>query len=116
MGIQVEFNPDLALRDYSEFEKGARKKEECIPERLMSGQIYPFLKKGQRNYWLNGEIPLLKTEGNQRLSRPIASIIILEATHIIINGELYTKGRYQVRNVFDINDSKIHFEAMKRVK
>ena len=22
MGIQVEFNPDLALRDYSEFEKG----------------------------------------------------------------------------------------------
>ena len=24
MGIQVEFNPDLALRDHSEFEKGKR--------------------------------------------------------------------------------------------
>jgi len=32
MGIIVEFNPDLALRDISEFKNGSRKKEECIPE------------------------------------------------------------------------------------
>lgn len=37
MGIQVEFNPDLALRDYSEFEKGNRKEEECIPKNLETG-------------------------------------------------------------------------------
>jgi hypothetical protein len=53
MGIQVEFNPDLALRDISEFKKGNRKEEECIPENLEAGKIYPFLKKDQRNYWLN---------------------------------------------------------------
>jgi len=115
MGIAVEFNPDLALREYSEFLKGARKKEECIPERLMSGQIYSFLKKGQRNYWLHGEIPLLKIDG-QNLSRPLASIIILEAAHILINGEVWTKGRFQVKNVFDANDATIHFESYKRVK
>lgn len=116
MGIQVEFNPDLALREYSEFLKGARKKEECIPERMMSGQIYSFLKKDQRNYWLLGEIPLVITQGNQILSRPIASVKILEATHILIDGTPYTKGRYQIVSVFDLNDPKIHFENMNRVK
>lgn len=116
MGIQVEFNPDLALRDYSEFLKGERKKEECVPERLMAGQIYSFLKKGQRNYWLDGEIPLVITKGNQELSRPIASVRILEATHILIDDIAYTKGRYQIESVFDINDPKIHFENMNRVK
>ena len=48
MGIQVEFNPDLALRDYSEFEKGNRKEEECVPKVLEVGKEYDFLKKGQK--------------------------------------------------------------------
>lgn len=110
MGIQVEFNPDLALRDYSEFEKGNRKEEECIPKDLQEGQVYDFLKKDQRNYWLMGELPLLKTEGNQKLSGPIASIIILEATHLLIDGKPYTKGKYKVISL----DAK--FESYKRVK
>ena len=52
MGIQTEYNPDLALRDITEFKNGNRKNEECIPENLESGQIYEFLKEGQRNYWI----------------------------------------------------------------
>ena len=36
MGIKVEFDPDLALRDYEEFIKGNRKEEECIPEKLVN--------------------------------------------------------------------------------
>ena len=40
MGIQTEYNPDLALRDFGEFKKGNRKKEECIPENLTNGQIH----------------------------------------------------------------------------
>ncbi len=114
MGIQVEFNPDLALRNISEFRKGNRKKEECIPEKLEKGQIYEFLKKGQRNYWIEGEIPLLETKGNQQLSRPIASIIILEATHFLLNGEPYTKGKYKIVEVFNQADSKIHFEGFTK--
>ena len=114
MGIQVEFNPDLALRNISEYKNGNRKIEECIPEKLENGKVYPFLKKGQRNYWLFGEVPLLETKGNQKLSRPKASIIILEATHFIENKEVYTKGKYKVVEVF--NDDKIHFEGFKRVR
>jgi len=116
MGILVEFNPDLALRDQSEFLKGARKKDECVPERLIAGTIHNFLKKGHRNYWFMGEVPLVKTTGNQNLSRPIASIKILESTHFLEDNEQYTKGKYQIIAVFDINDPKIHFENLERIK
>lgn len=91
MGIQIEFNPDLALRNISEFKSGNRKTEECIPENIMAGKIYPFLKRDQRNYWLHGEIPLIETRGNGDLSRPKASIVILEATHFVDNDTLYTR-------------------------
>ena len=112
MGIKVEFNPDLALRDISEFKQGNRKEDECIPENLEINNEYSFLKKGQRNYWLEGEIPLLETKGNQQLSKPIASIIIIEATHFLINNELWTKGKYKIKEIF--TDNKIHFNAFKK--
>jgi hypothetical protein len=113
MGISVEFNPDLALRDIAEYNKGNRRIEECIPERLEVGKTYEFLKSGQRNYWLGGELPLLKTQGNQQLSRPVASILILEATHLADGGQVFTKGKYKVVEVFE--DDEIHFESYARV-
>lgn len=122
MGIQVEFNPDLALRDISEYDSGKRKIEECIPKNLEKGKVYDFLKKGQRLYWLsdsefwgNGQLPLCKTSGGEKLSRPIASIKIIEAMHFLDGGEVYTKGKYEVVDVFDENDPKINFEACKRI-
>ena len=123
MGIEVEFNPDLALRDYSEFTNGNRKKEECIPERLEIGKIYEFLKKGQRLFWLTdneewnmGEMPLMITEGNQKLSRPVAGIKILEVTHFLIDGKVNTKGKYKIIEIFDTNNSKINFESYRRIR
>jgi len=114
MGIQVEFNPDLALRNISEYKKGNRTIDECVPENIEKGEVYNFLKEGQRNYWLFGEIPLLETKGNQQLSRPKASIMILEATHFIKDKEVYTKGKYKVIEVF--KDDKIYFEGMSRIR
>ncbi len=114
MGIQVEFNPDLALRDISEYKSGKRKLEECVPDPLKEGEIYDFLKKGQRCYWFDGEFPLVETKGNQKLSRPLASVKILEATHCKIDGEIYTKGKYKVLAVF--RDNEIHFENLTRIK
>jgi len=113
MGIQVEFNPDLALRNINDFKNGARKIEECIPEKLVVDSVYDFLKKGQRNYWLHGEIPLLETKGNQIISRPLASVIILEAAHFLENNEVFTRGKYRVVEIF--NDDKIYFESYARV-
>jgi len=113
MGIQVEFNLDLALRKH---ETPERLKGECLPKILEIEEIYEFLKKGQRNYWLEGEIPLVETSGNQQLSRPLASIVILESTHFLKGNKLYTKGRYIVKEVYDINNSKIHFEGINKIK
>ncbi|MBS3092683.1 hypothetical protein J4466_04665 [Candidatus Pacearchaeota archaeon] len=112
MGIQVEFNPDLALRKYN---TPGRLEEECLPETLFVGSVHNFLKEGQRNYWFKGELPLLMTEGNQRLSRPLASIVILEATHFLKNDQVYTKGKYIINEVFDVSDSEIHFEGYKKL-
>lgn len=113
MGIQVEYNPDLALRNISEYKNGKRKLEECVPENIEAGKIYPFFKKDQRNFWFFGEIPLLETSGNQILSRPKASIIILVATHFVEGGKIYTKGKYKVVEVF--KDDNIYFEGFNRV-
>ncbi|OGI17567.1 MAG: hypothetical protein A3J63_04215 [Candidatus Moranbacteria bacterium RIFCSPHIGHO2_02_FULL_40_12b] len=110
MGIQVEFNSDLALRNISEFKAGRRKIEECVPSPLRKEKVYNFLKKGLRNYWLDGELPLVETKGDQKLSRPLASIVILEATHFKQKGEMWTKGKYKIIEVF--KDDKIHFENM----
>jgi len=113
MGIKVEFNPDLALRNISEFKLGRRQEDECIPENLKVDNIHDFLKSDQRNYWLLGEIPLLETKGDGILSRPIASIVILEVTHFVKNNAMFTKGKYKVVEVF--KDTDIHFESYARV-
>ena len=113
MGIQVEFNPDLALRNRALFQSGERKEAECIPDSLVVGETYYFLKKGQRNYWLEGELPLLETQGNGRLSAPLASIILLEVTHVLIDNEPWTKGIYKVIEL--ISDSDIRFNGFVKM-
>jgi hypothetical protein len=116
MGIQIEFNPDLALRNINYYKSGKRSLEECIPEKLEKGNIYGFLKEGQRNYWLIGEIPLVQTEGEGILSKPLASIVIFEATHFTKEDRIYTKGKYEVKELFNPSDNKIHFNGFTRIK
>jgi len=111
MGIQVEFNPDLALRSITQFGEGTREKTECVPETLEEGKTFEFLKQGQRNYYLLE--PLLETQGEGKLSRPLASITILEATHFLKARKVWTKGKYKVERVFDPTDPTIHFEGMQ---
>jgi len=113
MGIQVEFCPDLALRDISEYKAGRRKEDECIPEPLEKGGEYSFLKKGQKNYWLFGELPLRETKGGGVLSDPKASIVIVEATHFIEGDEIYTKGRYKVIEL--IPEGKMYFNGYEKI-
>ena len=103
----------MTQRNISEFKNGSRKKEECIPAGIKAGEIYDFLKKGQRVYWFYGEVPLVETTGNQNLSRPKASVVILEVVHFLENGEVYTKGKYKVIEVF--NDGKVHFDGFSRI-
>jgi hypothetical protein len=99
MGIKVEFNPDLALRNIEEFKNGKRKKEECIPENIEKGKEYEFLKKGQRNYCLTCFSHLCETKGNEKISGSLAEVMITKYTNFI-NGEgIFTKGIFKVLRV-----------------
>lgn len=116
MGIPVEFNPDLALRNISEFKAGRRKIEECIPENLEVGKIYDFFKKEQRIYYLKGDVSLIETTttgGN--FSKSHANVNILEVTHFIENGEVCTRGKYKVIEVLEV-DNNLPFEKCSMIK
>lgn len=116
MGIPVEFNPDLALRDISEFNAGRRKIEECIPENLEEGSVYEFLKKEQRIYYLLGEVSLIETTSKGGLfSKPRAVVEILEVVHFKKDNEVYTRGKYKVSKVLEV-DNDLPFEKCSMVK
>ena len=116
MGIKVEFNPDLALRDISEFKKGKRKKDECIPEKIKVGKTYNFLKKEQRIYWFYGEVSLIETTTKGgTFSQPVANVEILEATHFMQDGEVWTEGKYKVKEIFN-NEKSMFVKGCKMVK
>jgi hypothetical protein len=100
MGLEIEFNTLLVLRNMSEFHEGTRKKEECIPSDLEKEVSYSFLKSGQRIYPLMKEMALLETR-NGNLSDPVAKIILTEINHMVYEEKLYTRGTYQVVNIID---------------
>lgn len=107
MGIKVEFNPDLALRDIGEFKKGKRKKEECIPEKLKTGKVYNFLKKEQRIYWFEGEVSLIETASKGgSFSQSVANVQFVEVTHFMQDGEVWTRGKYKVLEIFNVEKTE----------
>lgn len=111
MGIAVEFNTDLCLRAFG---TEGRKPEECLPERPEEGKTYGFLKSGQRNFWLEGEFPLRETKGGQQLSRPLASIVMVEAVHFLLDRRPFTKGKYRIVKVLG-KDAAPYFEGYEKL-
>ena len=109
----MKFAPDLVLRNFSEFKKQQKKKEECIPKNLEENKTYTFLKNGQRAYWLEGEQPLLEKSETGKVSKPIASVIILEATHFMENAKIYTKGKYKVVKV--LKKDEVYFNGCEPI-
>ena len=57
----------------------------------------------------------METSGNRRLSRPLASIVIEEATHFLSDEKIYTRGIYRVVEVYDVSKPEIHFEGMNKI-
>lgn len=112
MGIKTEFNPELTLRAY---DTDNRRSDECLPKKLIGNTVHNFEKRGQRNYWLEGEVPLRETEGNGKVSRILASVTIDEATHKMIDGEVWTIGRYTIKEAYEPHDNLVYFEGLEKV-
>ncbi|HLA23378.1 MAG TPA: hypothetical protein VJZ93_02475 [Candidatus Nanoarchaeia archaeon] len=113
MGIKVEFNSELALRNFGE---EGRLPSECLPKELDIGTKHFFTKKGQRNYFLEGEIPLVRTNGNGEISGPLANVKILEVSHFLRKGEPYTRGVYEVISVYDTSKNEILLREVQKAK
>lgn len=114
MPINMQFAPDLVLRNSLEFHKGNRALEECIPEPMQEGAEYVFSKEGQRAYWLDGEQPLLEKLKDGSLSPPRASIIILEVTHFKKDKKIYTRGKYLIVKV--LHETEVYFNGCEPIK
>ncbi len=100
IGIKVEFNPDLALRNISEFNNGNHKIEECEPEHLEKGKVYQFLKTDQRQYCMVCQSPLVETKDGGKLSKELAAVRIIEVTHFFDDtGKVWTKGKYRYETI-----------------
>ncbi len=112
MGIVVEYCPDLALRKFGTEGRGIN---ECLPEKLEVGKRYGFLKLGQKHYWFFGEIPLRETKGGGVLSKTLASVKIIEAMHFLKDGDVWTKGGFEVVEVYDLNDRLVHFDGLEKI-
>lgn len=113
MSIHMKFAPDLVLRNFSEQLSGKKRVEECIPQDMKEGEIYDFLKAGQRAYWLDGEQPLLEKSVDGEISPPIASVIILEVTHFKEGGKVWTRGKYLIKKV--IESGEIYFNGCEPI-
>lgn len=116
MGIEVEFHLELALASIKRYRSKKANLEECVPDNLKPGEVYNFLRRGQGIYWMEDEIPLVEISHNGELSKPLASITILEETHFRKNNQIYIRGKYKIVEVFTVNDNLIHFEGMRRSK
>ena len=97
MGIKVEFNQELALRAYN---TQGRRAEECLPESLSERTLNWFEKEGHRIYPLSKTCELHETQGNQDVSDPLALILILETTQFLQYGKVWTKGKYEIKEVY----------------
>jgi len=110
----MRFAPDLVLRNFAEYENGQKKKEACIPKDLKACETYDFLKNGQRAYWLEGEQPLLEKSENGDISKPLASVIILEVRHFMENNKIFSAGKYKVIKVLTKNE--VYFNGCEPIK
>jgi len=76
MGILVEFNPDLALRNISEYKTGKRQLAECIPADIKVWQNLPLFKKKARGIigW-KGNCPYWKQKDRKNFPAPKPALL-----------------------------------------
>lgn len=96
MGVLAEFNWVLALRTNNDSNRRTRDIAELLPLELIHGKIYSFKKNGFRIYPLDQSMALCETLGGNRLSDPLAMVMVREYTHRRESGQDVTEGKYMI--------------------
>jgi hypothetical protein len=100
MELTPTFESELALWNIREFVTDKKKFDECIPENFKEGREYNFLLEGQKFFGLFAKFPLVEIGGNSNgMNNTRALINIIEVTHFLDNGKLFTKGKYRILRV-----------------
>lgn len=100
MGIQVEYNDVLALREWGDEE---RAEVETIPPDLKEGDTYDYRKNGYRILPLMKAIPLVQTKGGQKFEKVVALVCIQNITVEAdpMGDRIFTFGQYRVIKILD---------------
>ncbi len=100
MGIPVEYNDVLALREWGDLE---RSESETIPPNIREKGIYDYKKDGYRVLPLLKIIPLVQTKGGQNFEKVVALVTIENITVEAdpIGDRIITFGQYRVIKVLD---------------
>jgi hypothetical protein len=77
------------------------------PVELKLNKTYEFIIRGQRVYPLKTDITLRQIDSTGKPLRELALVRIIEATHFLLEGEVMTKGLYNVLEVYENTEDKI---------
>lgn len=92
MELEIKVCDSLKLET---FDSCDRPIEQCIPEEIINGEIYRFIKYGQLVFNLKRNISLTENrEGGT--SNQVALVKILESTHYLEGDMPWTKGTYRI--------------------
>lgn len=106
MGVSIEVNDCLALREY-DYAEYAICEAGCVPKDLVANSQHEFLKIGYRVMPLDKPIPLAITEGKGRFSRVLGLVIIrcICVDKDPLSDQVQTTGVYWVSKVFNDEES-----------
>jgi hypothetical protein len=109
MGLQVEFNSVLALREHGSI---GYLGTETVPSKPEEGIDYAFLKSDHRVYPVGKLIPLVVTEGNCKFSRLVGFVKITNyAVANRVDSELIvTGGNYSLVRKASAIESDIYLK------
>lgn len=100
MGIKVEYNDVLALREWGDPE---RAEVETIPLELKEGETYDYQKNDYRIFPLKKPIPLVQTKGGQNFEKVVALVSIQNITVEAdpMGDRIITFGQYRVVRILN---------------
>lgn len=104
MGISVEYNDVLALRESGDTERTER---ETIPVNIQEGVVYTYQKDGYRIFPIGKVIPLVVTQGRQQFTR-VAALVVIGRVSVDLDpcdSQSVSCGWYRVIKVLDLAQS-----------
>ena len=115
MGIKVEYNDVLALRE-SDNSNLELRETQCLSRLLHHGSTHDYLKLGYRVFPLRKTIPLVVTKGDQIFTR-VPALISIWSINVdsdpFDKTDIHTFGKYTVVNLLNKEQSDMWLKILQ---